>query len=132
MHILTRRAATAVGAIAAAGSVMVFAPAQAATPAPSTVTVHNSDSTPAVGQQFRLSGAVISGGVRVPATVRVKTLQNGKWVQLRGAVEATNRQNRYNIGVVLSLKGKRMLRVVGTPKSASIAVARNTFPVTVH
>jgi hypothetical protein len=53
-------------------------------------------------------------------------------VQLRGAVEATNRQNRYNIGVVLNLRGKRMLRVVGTPKSASIAVARNTFAVTVH
>lgn len=121
-----------VGALATATSLVAMAPAQAVELAPSHVTVHCTDFTPAAGQTFRLWGAVWSEGERVPATIRVKTYLNGRWVQLKGAVMSTNRDNRYKIRIILHLKGDQRLRVIGDPKDDHIQVARKTITVTVH
>lgn len=132
MNRISRRTTAVIGTIAAAASVVGVAPAQSATLAPSRVTVFSTDYTPASGQTFRLFGAVWSEGVRVPATIRVKTFRNGEWVQLPGAVMQTNRDNRYRIRIVLQMKGERLLRVIGNPKGDDIRTARKTITVTVH
>jgi hypothetical protein len=132
MNTTARRTTAVVGTIVAATALVAAPPAQSATLARSRVTVSASDSTPASGQTFRLSGAVWSNGSKVPATIRVKTLRNGQWVQLPGAVMQTNRSNQYRIRIVLQKKGKRQLRVVGDPKPARIATSRKTITVTVH
>jgi hypothetical protein len=132
MNITARRTAATVGTAVVATSVLALSPAQAAAPAPSSVTVNTTDATPASGQTFRLFGAVSSGGVRVAATIHVKTLQNGHFVQLPGAVVSTNNENRYRVRIILQRKGPRQLRVVATPKSPDIATSRNTITVTVH
>lgn len=132
MNNTARTAAASIGAIALGTSVLALSPAQAATPAPSSVSVNTTDSTPASGQTFRLFGAVTSGGVRVPATIHVKTLQNGHFVPVRGAVVSTNSENRYRVRIILSRKGQRQLRVVADPKSPNISTSRNTITVTVH
>jgi hypothetical protein len=58
--------------------------------------------------------------------------EHGHWVQLKGAVMHTNRDNRYTMRVILFLKGERRLRAVGVPDSAKISTARKVFTVTVH
>ena len=132
MNTHARRTTAVVGTLAAATTLLATAPAQSATLAPSRVTVHSTDYTPASGQTFRLSGAVWSGGHRVPATVRVKTWRHGTWVQLAGAVVQTNRFNRYNVRVILQMKGQRQLRVVGDPRPAGIRTSHKDITVTVH
>lgn len=129
----TARCATALVATMAAGiSLAGVAPAQSETLVPSRVTVTSTDYTPASGETFRLYGAVRSDGGRVPATIRVKTFRDGKWVQLSGAVVNTNRYDRYRIRVVLQMKGERLLRVIGNPDDDSIATVRKTITVDVH
>lgn len=132
MNSRTRRSAAVVGSIVAATSLVAVSPAASATLAVSRVTVTASDTTPASGQAFTLSGAVVSGGVKVPAAIRVLTFRNGAWVQLHGAVMTTNRVSTYRIRIVLQMKGQRMLRVVGDPTAATIETARRTITVTVH
>lgn len=132
MNKTARRATAMLGTFAAATSLVAMSPAQSATLAPSRVTVHSTDYTPASGQTFSLYGAVWSEGARVPATIRVKTFRNGAWVQLRGAVMETNRFNRYRIRIVLQMKGERLLRVIGNPTGDDIRTARKTITVTVH
>ena len=132
MNNLARRGVAVVGTVAAATTLVAMAPAQSATMTPSTVTVRSTDYTPAAGQTFRLFGAVWSKGEKVPATIRVKTLFKGEWVQLKGAVMSTNRDNTYRMRIILRLKGQQQLRVVGDPKTAGIATSRKTIMVTVH
>ena len=133
MNNTTRRAATVVGTVAAATALAAMSPpAQSASLANSRVTVQTTDSTPASGQTFRLFGAVRSEGVRVPATIRVKTFRKGAWVQLQGAVMETNRFDRYKIRIVLQMKGERLLRVIGDPQAEGIKTARKTITVSVH
>lgn len=132
MNPTARRTTAIAGTMVAATTLVSLAPAQAATVAPSKVTVQSTDYTPAVGQTFRLYGAVWSQGVRVPATIRVKTFNQGRWVLLRGAVMHTTLDNRYRIRIILRLKGPQMLRVIGDPDTTSIATARKTITVTVH
>ena len=132
MNTTARRVTALIGAIAATATMTATAPAGAATLAASRITVHATDTTPASGQLFRLQGAVLSSGVTVPATVRVKTFRNGAWVQLPGAVMETNRDNRYNLGIRLQMKGERLLRVIGDPVDPDISTARTTITVTVH
>ncbi len=127
----TRRVAVAMSSVVATAGLMAL-PANATTLAPSRITAHPSDTTPAAGETFRVRGAVWSEGVRVPATIRMKDWENGQWVQLKGAVMHTNRDNRYVMRVILHLKGERQLRAVGVPDSATISTARTTFSVTVH
>ncbi len=132
MNTTARRLTALVGTFAAAATMTATAPAGAATLAPSRITVHATDTTPASGQLFRLKGAVWSSGETVPAIVRVKTFRNGAWVQLPGAVMKTNRDNRYNLGIRLQMKGQRLLRVIGDPVDPGISIARKTITVTVH
>jgi hypothetical protein len=132
MNTLARRGVAVVGAVAAATTLVTVAPAQSATVTPSTVTVRSTDYTPAAGQTFRLYGAVWAKGHRVPATIRVKTYFKGEWVQLKGAVMSTNRDNTYRMRIILHLKGRQLLRVVGDPKPAGIATSRKTIAVWVH
>ena len=132
MNTTARRAAALIGTIAAATTMTATAPAGAATLTATRITVHATDTTPASGQLFRLQGAVWSGDETVPATVRVKTFRNGAWVQLPGAVMKTNRDNRYNLGIRLQMKGQRLLRVIGDPVDPDISTARQTITVTVH
>lgn len=132
MKSTARRTAAVIGTVAALTSLTALSPAQSATLVPSHVTVHTTDATPAAGQTFRLYGAVWSEGERVAATIRVKTFRDGKWVQLKGAVMDTNRDNRYRIRVILQLKGKQQLRVVGHPTDEDIATSHADIAVTVH
>jgi len=132
MKTISRRTTAVVGTMAAAVSVVGIAPAQSADLATSRVTVTATDYTPASGQTFRLFGAVRSEGVKVPATIRVKTFRNGEWVQLRGAVMQTNRFNQYRIRVILQMKGQRMLRVVADPKPVGIRNSHKDITVQVH
>ena len=136
MHTSRRRTA-AVSSLGALATVAALAPAfpasaQATDLTPSRISVHTDDTTPAAGVPFHLYGAVWSQGVRVPATVRVKTFRDGAWRQLPGAVQETNRNNRYRLHVTLQMKGERLLRVVGDPRDPDIATARTTITVTVH
>lgn len=128
----TRRAVAAIGSVAATAALLATSPAQATTLAPSRITAHPSDTTPAAGETFRVQGAVWSEGSRVPATIHMKDWEHGHWVQLKGAVMHTNRDNRYTMRVILHLKGERRLRAVGVPDSPNISTARTTFTVTVH
>ena len=132
MKYSSRRATAVIGTLAAATSVLAMAPAQTATLAPSHVTVHSTDYTPASGETFRLYGAVWSEGVAVPSVIRVKTYMKGEWVQLKGAVMHTNRDNGYQMRVILQMKGERQLRVVGNPDGNDIATSQKTITVTVH
>jgi hypothetical protein len=127
-----RRAVATAGTLAVAATLVAAAPAQSTTTTSSKVSVSTTDSTPASGQTFRLSGAVRSEGVKVPATIRVKTYSNGHWVQLKGAVMQTNRDNTYRMRIILQMKGERLLRVVADPTPAGISNARTTIHVTVH
>jgi hypothetical protein len=131
-HRHARLATAVIGTLAATALVGAASPVQSETLAPSHVTATPSTTTPASGETFHVNGAVWSGGVRVPATIHVKTWQHDQWVQLKGAVMHTNRDNMYRIRVILQMKGERQLRVVGDPDSAAIRVARTTFTVTVH
>ncbi len=115
MNTTARRVTALIGAIAATATMTATAPAGAATLAPSRITVHATDTTPASGQLFRLQGAVLSSGETVPATVRVKTFRTGRGCSSPDAVVKTNRDNRYNLGVRLQMKGQRLLRVIGDP-----------------
>jgi hypothetical protein len=134
MNMRHARLATAVvGTIAATTALTGVAPAATVAPTASHVTATPSTTTPASGETFRVRGAVLTDkDVRVPATIHVKTWRNGRWVQLRGAVMHTNRDNGYHMRIILQMKGERQLRVVGDPDSATIATARTTFTVTVH
>jgi hypothetical protein len=130
----TRRATALVGALAAAASMASVAPAaQAAVLAPSRITVHATDYTPASGQTFRLYGLVTSEGTPLAdATVRVKTFRNGEWVRLPGAVLLTHDDGHYRVRVILQMKGERLLRVVANPKGDDISNSRADITVTVH
>ena len=126
------RAVATVGAVAATATLVVETPALSTTLTPSKVSVSTTDSTPASGQTFRLSGAVSSEGHQVPATIHVMTYRNGHWVQVSGATMQTNRDNAYRIRIVLQMKGKRQLRVVADPAAAGISNSHATITVTVH
>ena len=132
MNHTTRRVVAVVGALAASVTVVAASPAQAAEPAPSTITVRSSDQVVSPGEQFRLRGFLTSEGTPVPdATVRVKTFRDGAWVPLEGAVVATHDDGHYGVRIVLQMKGERHLRVVGNPPGDTIATARRDLVVTV-
>jgi len=125
----------AVGAVALA----VVAPlgfaagsAEAAPTAASSITVKASDTTPASGQTFTISGLFTDQGH--PAdheTVRVAALKDGSWVRLTGAHMLTDSTGHYQMRLVLQTKGVRDLRVAGiVPGAAPDAFKR--FTVTVH
>ncbi len=128
-----RRTTAVIGTIAVAASMAAKSTAQSTVLAPSNITVHSTDYTPASGQTFRLYGFVRSEGVPLPdATVRVKTFRNGEWVGLPGAVLLTHDDGHYRVRVILQMKGQRLLRVVANPKGDDIMNSRRDITVTVH
>jgi len=130
MTLSTRRTAALIAPLAvlplALGS---FVPAQAAT-ATARITASVTDSTPASGETFRVSGKLTRGGEAVAdRTVKVQTLRDGDWSDLTGARMSTSDTGRYNLRLVLGQTGQRTLRVVGVVPGRN-AVKR--FQVTVH
>lgn len=129
----TRSAVAVLGTLAASASFLTVAPAQSADIAPSTITVRSTDYNVRSGEQFRLFGRLTSEGTPVTdATVRVKTFRHGEWVALHGAVVRTNDEGRYRVRVVLQMKGKRLLRVIGNPPGDDIATARRNVTIIVR
>jgi hypothetical protein len=128
-----RIASAVVGTIAAAGVGLALAPAEAQAPAAkSHVTATPTDTTPASGQTFRVSGAVTSKGEGLPSTITVKALKSEVWVPLSGATMHTDSTGHYTIRVILDAKGERPLRIVANPDGSHIRSSRSNFDVTVH
>ncbi|HEX3931509.1 MAG TPA: hypothetical protein VHW64_12455 [Nocardioides sp.] len=127
----TRIATAVIGSLAAAGAGLALAPAEASAPVASHVTAKATDSTPAAGATFRVSGTVSASGHGVPATIAVQSLKDGTWVQLTGASMHTTSAGKYTIRVILSAKGARHLRVVADPDGSAVRTSKANFTVTV-
>ncbi|MGH3507002.1 MAG: hypothetical protein ACRDO2_07335 [Nocardioidaceae bacterium] len=96
------------------------------------ITVRVSDETPASGQQFIARGKLTMGGL--PAedhVVKVQTYRDGAWEQITGARVLTNDEGKYRVRLILSMKGKRLLRVVGVGQGDE-PTERQRFTVRVH
>lgn len=94
------------------------------------VTASVSDTTPASGQTFRVSGRLTRGEDAVSGrTVKVQTLRGGSWSDLTGARMATSSTGGYSLRLVLGQTGERTLRVVGVVPGRD-AIKR--FTVRVH
>lgn len=108
----------------------LLAPAQAADPPRARITASVTDSTPASGQTFRVSGRLARDGTAVAGrTVKVQTLREGTWNDLTGARMATSTTGRYDLRVILGQTGRRTLRVVGVVPGRN---AVDRFTVAVH
>jgi hypothetical protein len=108
----------------------VLAPAGAAAPAAARITASVTDSTPASGETFRVSGRLTRGGTGLAGrTVRVQTLRDGTWSNLTGAQMSTSSTGRYHLRLVLGQTGRRTLRVVGVVDGPN---PRKRFVVQVH
>jgi len=104
-----------------------------AAPAPaSKITAKVSDSTPASGKAFTVSGKFTVGGDAAAAhTVKVQRKVNGSWTAVTGAKEPTNSNGKYSLKIILNSTGERVLRVVGVGQGNE-SNARQKFTVTVH
>lgn len=110
---------------------MAATPAQAVSDSDTRITVRVSDETPASGQTFRIRGRFIEdGSPAINQPVKAQTRRDGQWVPLRGARIHTNDEGRYRMRLVLSQRGKRLLRVVGVADTGANAYQR--FTVRVH
>jgi hypothetical protein len=100
--------------------------AAAATRPKSHITVHPSDSTVSSGEQFILRGRLTKQGEPIAnGRVRVAALYpDGDWDNLSGAVVTTNSEGKYRVRVILSMAGKRDLRVVGNPPGDRVRSSR--------
>lgn len=128
-----RRTASAAALALIAPVALAAGSAQGVTVPPSAITVKASDSTPASGQRFLISGMFTAQGK--PANhyvVKAQSLDSaGHWVQLTGAEVDTRSTGTYSMHLVLGAKGVRELRVMGVvPGPARDAFKR--FTVTVH
>lgn len=127
-----RRAAGAV-ALATLAPLTLAAPEAAQADAlTSSITAHVTDVTPASGQTFRVFGRLtVNSRLAVGHLVKIQELRHGTWLPLKGAQIRTNSQGRYRLRLILTLKGKNVLRAVGvTEKGHRNAYKR--FSVTVH
>lgn len=119
--------------IAALGALTLTAgPADAADPR-ARVTASASDTTPASGQQFVITGRVTGplGNGRA-GVVRIQTLRGGTYVDLAGARVATDSDGDYRVRVVLAQAGDRVLRVVANPAGSDLRNAHRRLAVDVH
>ncbi len=127
-----RRTTTALVA-AAAAIALTLGPVTAADAAPGSrpaITASVTDTTPASGQLFRVSGQLTRDGDAISGrTVKVQTLRDGSWTDLTGARMTTSSTGGYNLGVVLSQTGTRILRVKAILPGPD---ARKRFTVAVH
>lgn len=131
---LTRIRVAAVAVAVAAPAIAFASPAQACSGGcdDSDISVHVSDSTPASGQQFIVRGKLVMGGL--PASdhvVKIQTKLNGTWQPIKGVRMSTDSDGKYRLRVILSTKGKRMLRAVGVGQGDE-PTQRQQFSVTVH
>ena len=129
---LRRRMVALLAAVTVGATLVAVTPAAAADQRPSRISVFSSDYKVESGEEFVLRGRMLSMGKAVAgATVRVKTLRNGTWQQLTGAVVQTRSDGRYRVRIVLGQTGLRDLRVVGDPKGDRIRIARDSLQVRV-
>ena len=107
-----------------------IAPAGAATGSTAQLTASVTDTTPASGQSFRVSGMLSRAGDGIAGrTVKIQTLRDGAWTDLTGARMSTSSSGSYNLGVVLSQTGNRTLRVKAILPGPD---AHKRFTVAVH
>ena len=96
------------------------------------ITAKVSDSTPASGKAFRVSGTFTENNVAAAGqVVKIQTKRNGHWQALTGARERTTGTGKYRLRVILGSQGARQLRVVGVGVGNQ-PNARQKFTVTVH
>ena len=130
-----RRTTAAVAAVAAATATLSLTGADPADAAPrpaSRISVHTSDTTPASGQEFVLTGRLTGAGGRgLAGVVRVQTMRGGTWTNLTGARVTTGDDGRYRVRVILSQTGPRQLRTVGDPAGSTLRNSRARINVTV-
>ncbi len=131
MTTTTRRTAALLAPLAALPLALgTLVPAEAAQGDRARITASVTDTTPASGQTFRVTGRLTRGGEAVAGwTVKVQTLRDGSWSNLTGARMSTSDRGRYKLRVVLSQTGQRTLRVVGVVPGHN---AFQRFGVTVH
>ena len=129
---MTTRRTTALLAATAAlplAAGMLLTPAEAAG-STARITASVTDSTPASGQEFRVSGRLTRDGDAIAdRTARVQTLRAGTWENLTGARMVTSDTGRYSLRLALGQTGERQLRVVGVVPGPD---AFKRFTVTVH
>jgi hypothetical protein len=124
-------AAVATGALAT-GLVAAAGTADASGAASPTVTAVASDSTPASGQEFVVTGKFTAEGAPVAGrSVKVQSLRGTTWSQLTGAIVSTRSDGTYRVRVILSARGERTLRVVADAPG-DLPNAKRRFTVTVH
>lgn len=105
-------------------------PAGAETASQARITASVTDTTPASGQHFRVSGRLTRNGNGISGRiVKVQTLRDGSWTDLTGARMSTSSSGRYDLGVVLSQTGNRTLRVKAILPGVD---PRKRFTVAVH
>ena len=112
MNNLGKLVVSGVAGAALIAPVLIAGPAQAGYDA--RVTIHATDTTVRSGQQFRVHGKYLFGDNTpvVGKRIRVQSKsRGGHWTNLKGATLRTNSEGRYRIRVILSRKGKRLLRV---------------------
>ena len=127
-----RRAAGAVALATLAPLTMAVPQAAQAHTLTSSITAHVTDSTPASGQTFRVFGRfTINGRLAVGHLVKIQELRNNTWLPLKGAQIRTNSEGRYRLRLILSLKGRNVLRAVGVTQKGHRNAYRR-FVVTVH
>ena len=91
-------------------------PAQAAHPGTSRIAVRVNDYTPNAGDAFVVRGIYTpDGSVAAGQVVRLQSYSNGGWSNIRGARVTTDSDGRYRMRVILSVRGVRDLRVMGSP-----------------
>lgn len=111
---------------------LVAGPAQACACHFTDISVRVSDPTPASGQTFRIRGRFFdSGSPAQSRIVKVQTRRDDRWVRIRGARVRTNDEGRYRMRLVLSQRGRRMMRVVGVDRGEG-PNAYERFRVRVH
>ena len=108
----------------------VLTPAGADTVSRARITASVTDATPGSGDLFRVAGRLTRDGDAIPGrVVKVQTLRDGRWTDLTGARMTTSSTGGYNLGVVLSQTGERVLRVKAVLPGPD---ARKRFAVQVH
>ncbi|UMG93884.1 hypothetical protein [Nocardioides sp. TF02-7] len=92
-----------------------------------------SDTTPASGEQFVLTGRLTGPlGQGRAGVVKVQTLRGGTFVDLTGARVSTDGDGDYRVRVVLGQTGPRVLRVVGNPAGSDLRNAHRRVQLAVH
>jgi hypothetical protein len=125
--------ATLALAAAASTAALVAGPADAEAKPRARVSAHASDTTPASGQEFVITGRLVGphGHGRV-GVVKVQTLRDGAFVNLSGARVSTDSDGDYRVRVILSQTGDRTLRIVGNPAGDGLRNAHHRLAVVVH